>query len=103
MPEECICQRDADIERLNVLTDQNYRDLRGNGNEGVVIRITKLEMGHESMYESVDKLATAFSALARSDSNREAIRRALGKSFIIGCSILAAAGTIVAIIYTIGH
>lgn len=101
VPEKCICQRDADIERLNVLTDQNHRDLRGNGNEGVVIRFAKLETEHEDMCESVDKLATAFSALAKSDSNRDAVRKALGRSFVVGCAILSTAGMIITIILSV--
>ncbi len=35
-------------------------------------------------------------------SNRDAVKKALGKSFVVGCSILGAAGTIVGILHVIG-
>ena len=98
MAEKHICHREADIGKLEVLTAQHEKALKGNGNEGLVIRFAKLETEHNDIMESVDKLATAFSALAKSDSNREAVRKALGKALVKSSLIIGAAGTIIALI-----
>ncbi len=77
-------------------------ELYGNGQEGMVKKFNTMETQHIEVKDDLNKLATSFSALAKTDSNKEAVRKALGKSFIIGCSILGAAGTIVGILHVIG-
>lgn len=92
-------------ERVAVLEDKlkDYdRQLKGNGQEGIIPRFIILEKGFEDMTDDVKKLATAFSALAKSDSNKEAVRKALGKALVKASIIIGIAGTVVAIIYTLG-
>ena len=80
------------------LINQCHKELYGNGNPGMVKDFVEIKTRFEKMDESVDKLATAFSALAKSDSNREAVRKALGKALVKASLIVGIAGTIVALI-----
>jgi len=88
------CPNDKIIKRLE-------NELFGNGQEGIVKKFTRMETEHTEVKDDLNKLATSFSALAKSDSNRDAVKKALGKSFIVGCSILGAAGTIFGILHVI--
>jgi len=83
--------------RMCAKLDKIDKDFYGNGRKGFSERFLKMETEHETVMESIDKLATAFSALARNDSNKEAVRKVLGKSIVIGSAIIATAGTIVGI------
>jgi len=87
--------------RVCATLEKIEKDFYGNGQKGIVERFLKVETEHETVMDSIDKLATAFSALARNDSNKEAVRKVLGRSMVIAASIIAAAGTIVGIFYTI--
>ena len=80
------------------LIKQSHKELFGNGNVGMVKEFVKLNTEFREMNENVDKLATAFSALAKNDSNREAVRMALGKALIKASIIIASAGTIITLI-----
>ena len=77
---------------------QSHRELYGNGNVGLVKEFVQLKTEFENMNESVDKLATAFSALAKSDSNREAVRKALGRALVKASLIIGIAGTAITLI-----
>lgn len=93
-------------QKVAVLTDKlkDYdRQLKGNGQEGLIPRFIIVEKEVKDMTDDLSKLATAFSALAKSDSNKEAVRKALGNGLVKASIILGIAGTIIAIIYTIGN
>lgn len=90
MPEH-KCPHEATIK-------QDHRELYGNGKDGLVKEFVALSTKFNSMEDSVDKLATAFSALAKNDSNREAIRKALGGAMVKASLIIAAGGTIITLI-----
>lgn len=77
-------------------------ELYGNGQKGMVKKVNTMETVQSDVKYDLNKLATSFSALAKSDSNKEAVRKALGKSFVIGCAILGAAGTLVGILHIVG-
>ena len=81
------------------LIRQSHKELYGNGNKGMVKEFVELRTEFKDMSDSVEKLATAFSALAKSDSNREAVRKALGKALIKASIILGMAGTIITLIF----
>ena len=50
----------------------------------------------------IEKLEDKTTVLEQSDSNRSAVRKAVGRYFVVGCAILAAAGTIITIISKVG-
>ena len=92
---------DATINRIS-------KDLYGNGQKGLVrefeelkVRCAEHEKEYVKMENSIEKLATSFSALARNDSNREAIRKALGKSLVNASLIVGIFGTIITLIITL--
>lgn len=77
------------------------RILDGNGQPGLIKECAETKVKLESMEENLDKLATAYSALARNDSNREAVRKALGKSLVQASLIVGIFGTIITVILTL--
>jgi len=96
MPDHC--PHEAKVGSMEATLKRIDKDLYGNGQEGLVKKFTKMETEHNEMKGDLNKLATSFSALAKSDSNREAIRKALGKSIVTAAAILGIAGTIITII-----
>lgn len=85
------------------------KDLYGNGQKGLLrdFEHLKTECGNyreqdtekqKEMEESLKNLATSFSALARNDSNKEAIRKALGKALIRASLIIGMFGTVITLI-----
>lgn len=52
--------------------------------------------------DKIEKLEDRTTGLEQSDSNRSAVKKALGRYFVVGCAILAAAGTVATIIYRMG-
>ena len=88
------CPNDQIVKRV-------ANELFGNGQEGIVKKFTRMETEHTEVKQDLNKLATSFSALVKTDSNREAVKKMMGKSFVIGCSIIGAAGTIVGILHVI--
>ena len=78
------------------------KDLYGNGHPGLIKEFEVSKLKIENMEESVEKLATAYSALAKNDSNREAVRKALGKSLTNASLIVGIFGTIITLIAKFG-
>ena len=72
--------------------------LDGNGQPGLVVEFAKCKEKIETMDESLDKLATAYSALAKNDSNREAVRKALGKGIANTSLIVGIFATIITLL-----
>ncbi len=73
-------------------------ELYGNGQEGMVKKFYTMETEHVEVKGDLNKLATSFSALARNDSNREAVRKTLGIYLVRASIIIASAGTIITLI-----
>jgi len=88
------CKHEAELKRI-------CRVLDGNGQPGLIRDVSELKVKITDMDESLDKLATAYSALARNDSNREAIRKAMSKGLVNMSLILGIFGTIITLIITL--
>ena len=88
------CKHESTINRL-------VRIIDGNGKRGILQDVIVIDERVTKMEESIDKLATAYSALARNDSNREAVRKALGKGLITASVIVGMFGTIITLIIKI--
>ena len=95
--EQCPCEKDVAV--LKDKVDKVVKQLEGNGQEGFITRYVKTEQKVDKMEESLDKLATSFSALAKNDSNREAVRKVLGGALIKTSLIVGIFGTVITLIF----
>ena len=85
----------------NITEKRVLNTLYGNGQPGLVQKVQECSTKIDTMDESLDKLATAFSALAKNDSNREAIRKAMGKALVKASIIVGMFGTVITLIITL--
>ena len=85
------CKNESIIKRMD-------KELFGNGGKGIIKEFERYKTEHNEMKGDLGKLATAFSALAQNDSNREAIRRVLGKSIKHTSLIVGMFATIIPVI-----
>jgi len=64
-----ICPHKGELEGV-------IKDLRGNGNQGVIKDVTELKVQMEDIKGDIEKLATSYSALAKSEIQKDALEQA---------------------------
>ncbi len=79
---------------------RHYVDASG---EVTNIKLDSIIKDNKIRNDRIGKLEDKTLTLEQSDSNRIAIKKVLGKSFVIGCAILAAALTVVKLIDMVGN
>jgi hypothetical protein len=84
---------DRQLTRIN-------NDLYGNGRPGLIREFEKLKTEHIEMNKDLARLADSFEKLARRESNREAVQRALSRSLVAASLIVGIFGTIITIVIT---
>jgi hypothetical protein len=95
------CNHEGDIGAIKATLSRIEKDLNGNGQQGIIQRFVIMEAEHTEVKENLDKLATAFSALAKNDSNKEAIRLAIANGLKRFGGFIAIGATILGAIYLI--
>ena len=99
MPEKCPCEQDVAVLKARVkYYDHKFED---NGTEGYFSRFIKMEENMKTTDESLASLSTSFSALAKMDSNREAVRKALGNALVKASLIAGIFGTVITLLITL--
>lgn len=56
--------------------EQNVKDLRGNGAQGIIKDVTELKIQMNDIKDDIEKLATSYSALAKSEIKKDALEKA---------------------------
>jgi len=56
--------------------DQFKKDLNGNGNQGLIKDVTELKLQMTDIKDDIEKLATSYSALAKSEIKKDALEKA---------------------------
>lgn len=64
-----ICPHKGTIEQIS-------KALNGNGNQGVIRDVTELKLQMTAIKDDIEKLATSYSALAKSEIEKDAIEKA---------------------------
>lgn len=64
-----VCPHEGNLKQIN-------KELFGNGNDGVVKEVTKLKVKFVNIEDDIKKLATSYSALAKSEIEKDAIEQA---------------------------
>jgi hypothetical protein len=64
-----ICPHKGSIEQIQ-------KELFGNGNKGVVKDVTELKFQMKDIKDDIEKLATSYSALAKSEIKKDALEKA---------------------------
>jgi len=97
MPDRCPCEKDVAV--LKAQVHEINKDLKGNGQEGVLSRFIKIEKEVSEMTNSIDKIATAYSALAKAQDTQAALDHQKEKNRKARSSAIQRVGTIFAIIF----
>lgn len=100
--ENCNCQRDADIAFLTTKVRDFDVDLNGNGKDGVKKDVITLQIERETDMKDLTKMSLSLEKLARKEGNREAVLKFVGKSIVIGTTILGTAAIVVSVIDKLG-
>lgn len=88
------CKYENDVKRVLKILD-------GNGKDGLIVETATLKTKLDDMTDDLQKIATAMSAIAKDNSNREAVRRVLGKSLKHASIIVGIFGTVITLIITL--
>lgn len=96
-----ICPHEQDIGAIKSSLKRIDKDLYGNSRPGQVQRFVVMEAEHIEVKDNLEKLATAFSALAKSDSNKEAIKMAIANGLKKFGGFLVIGATVVSLVYLI--
>jgi len=97
MPDRCPCEKDVAV--LKAQVHEINKDLKGNGQEGVLSRFIKIEKDVSEMTEHIEKLATAYSGLVKARDTENAIQDEREKNKKSRSSAIQRVGTIFAIIF----
>ncbi len=85
------CTQEPTVRRLD-------KAIFGNGQKGIVKEFEKYKAEHEDMKGDLGRLATAFSALAQINSNKEAIRKVFGRTLKHVSIIIGISGTVITLL-----
>jgi hypothetical protein len=72
--------------------------LNGNGKDGLKTKVRLIEEKQDNMSDSLEKIATSMSAIAKDNSNREAVRRVLGNALKHTAVVVGIFGTIITLL-----
>ena len=89
------CVQTAKIAKVETIVEQLYDEFFGKRRTGIKDRFIKVETEHIELMETIEKMGNSIINIEQTLSNREAVSKYLGKSIIIGCSIIGVVATIV--------
>ena len=95
------CLHSEDIGAFKATLSRVAKELDGNGQTGLIKRFYAMEADYIESKNDLNKLATAFSALAKADSNKEAIKIAIASGLKRFCGFVALGATLLGVIYLI--
>jgi hypothetical protein len=95
------CNQEGNIGAIKATLSRLEKDLNGNGQQGIIQRFVIMEAEHVEVKDNIDKLATAFSALAKNDSNKEAVKVAIANGLKRFGGFVAIGATLLGVIYLI--
>lgn len=96
-----VCNHEKELGEISTTLKKLDKAFYGNGRKGLIERFVKVEIEHVDTMEAVDKLATAYSALAKTDANKEAVRKAMGEALGKFGKFIALGATVVGIVYLV--
>lgn len=89
------CIQTAKIIKTETIVEQLYDEFFGKRRIGIKDRFLKVETEHKELMESIESMGNSIVNIEQTLSNKEAVSKYLGKSIIIGSSIIGVVATVV--------
>ena len=100
MPDH-ICPHEKDFGTLEKSMQTIEKDLYDNGQRGIITRFIVMEAEHIELKDDLKKLATSFSALAKSQVEQDVTKRLRTDALKAFGKFVAIGGTIIGVLYLV--